>query len=121
MRRQRKGKISPLSAELKAVLRNIGQTERNIHPEIWARWGEIVGAGLARRTIPRHFARGTLTVAVASSAWLQELGYLKHELIERLEQEIGSGVVADIHFVVDVTVARPDQRKRSLQHRGNEL
>jgi hypothetical protein len=106
MRHERKGKISPLSAEVTSVLREIGKKERGIHPEIWARWSDIVGIELANRAIPRSLVRSTLTIAVANSAWLQELSYLKRRLIEQIEQEIGSDVVKEIHFVVDVSLAR---------------
>ncbi len=47
-------------------------------------WRRIVGMGVALRSRPVRFVRGTLWVRVASSAWAQELSLLQSTLVARL-------------------------------------
>lgn len=106
MARKHKGKISKIAADLKPVLRDIGKGQRGVHPEIWARWSEIIGPELSRRAIPVRLERGRLTVAVASSAWMNELSYMKNTLMDRFAEAVGPDVVKEIRFVVDHSIER---------------
>jgi hypothetical protein len=100
-RRRRHGNASPVSETMTSVLKKLGRHQPGIHPEIWSRWSEIVGPELAKRTIPEGFRNKTLILAVRSSAWLQELSFVKPRLLERLAEEIGPGVVTDIRLIQD--------------------
>ena len=86
---RRKGKLTRVSTDLKSVLRAIGKGQPGVHPEIWARWTDIVGANLARRTMPRSLQGKTLFVDVANSTWMQEISFLKPRLIEQLGEAVG--------------------------------
>ena len=103
---QRKGKLTRVSTDLKSVLRAIGKGQPGVHPEIWARWNEIVGANLARRTMPRSLQGKTLFVDVANSAWMQEISFLKPMLIEQLGEAVGENVVREIRLSVNPAMAR---------------
>ncbi len=62
-------------------------------------WQRAVGAGLARHSEPERLADGVLTIRVDSPAWMQELAFLKPELLQRLgEGSNGMPVVRDIRF-----------------------
>ncbi|MCP4605533.1 MAG: DUF721 domain-containing protein [Proteobacteria bacterium] len=113
MRRKRKGEFSRLDAELKSVLRQFGRGQRGVHPEIWARWCEIVGEDLAQRVIPRILIAGTLTVAVANSSWMQQLTYLKPTLLDRFAEEVGPNVVKDIRLTLDYSITHHQGRSRT--------
>jgi hypothetical protein len=101
---KRKGKLTRVGAVLKPVLRAIGKGQPGVHPEIWARWNEIVGEDLARRTIPRNLQGKTLTIAVANSAWMQEMSYLKPTLIEQFGEAVGENVVKEIRLVLSPSI-----------------
>jgi hypothetical protein len=103
-RRSKKGKPSPVSQELTSLVRKLGRGQRGVHPEIWARWRDIVGPELARRVFPRRWNRGVLVVAVSNSAWMQELSFVKATLIEKIVQEVGPGEVLDIQLTLDTTL-----------------
>jgi hypothetical protein len=105
--RKHKGKISPLSAEIAPVLRRLGHGQNQMHPEIWARWASIVGAQLARCTVPRSLRYGTLIVGVKNSSWMHEITYLKMKLLERFTEAVGPGVVKEIRFTVDNSLSLP--------------
>lgn len=100
-KRRRFGKASSVGETMTAVLKKLGRRQSGIHPEIWSRWNEIVGPDLAKRTLPEGLRGKTLILAVKSSAWLQELSFLKLRLLERLAEEVGPGVISDIRMVLD--------------------
>jgi predicted nucleic acid-binding Zn ribbon protein len=63
-------------------------------------WAEWVGARIARHTRAVGFRDGTLIVEVEGSAWMQELGFLKREIIRTLNERVGASVVQDVRFTV---------------------
>ncbi|MFH1130636.1 MAG: DUF721 domain-containing protein, partial [Pseudomonadota bacterium] len=52
------------------------------------RWMELVGERIAARTEPGKLRDKTLTVAVASSAWLNELVFLRNELVQKINGKL---------------------------------
>ena len=108
MVRKHKGRLSKLSTDIKPIVREIGKGQRNIHPEIWARWIDILGKDLSSRAVPNGWKRGKLFIAVASSVWMQELSYLKPALLDKFAEAVGPSVVKEIHLVLDTTIARQD-------------
>ncbi len=64
-------------------------------------WVKIVGPGLAQRSNPERYERGTIWVAVEGSAWAQELRMIKDVILSRLELQAGErGLFLDIRFGV---------------------
>jgi len=63
-------------------------------------WPEVAGERIARHSRATSFRDGTLTVEVDGSAWMHELGFLKRELVLRLDQHAGAGVVRDVRLVL---------------------
>ncbi|MDD5307727.1 MAG: DUF721 domain-containing protein [Deltaproteobacteria bacterium] len=105
-KKPRDRELSNLTVQITATMRELGRGQPGLHPEIWARWREIVGDDVARRSSPRTFRAGVLTIAVASSTWMQELSFLKERLLARLAEEAGPMVVRDLKFVLDRSPAR---------------
>ena len=66
--------------------------EHNLHKQ----WDEIIGEPISSHTRPDTIRFGTLHVLVDSSAWLQQLTFLKPELMRKVESYIGKGVIKDI-------------------------
>lgn len=63
-------------------------------------WPELVGPRVAGHTRAVAFRDGTLHVEVEGSAWMQELGYLKRDLVRRINQQLGIADVRDVRFIV---------------------
>lgn len=119
--RRRRSKATGVAEEMRFVLKKLSAHTPTIHPEIWARWSEIVGVELAKRTCPRALYGKQLLLAVTNSAWMNELSFLKRSMLERLAEEIGPSVVKDIRFVLDpnmrqgTTIVPSPPKKKSLQ------
>ena len=63
-------------------------------------WSETVGPRLARRTRAVEYRDGTLIVEVEGSAWMHEVGFLKRELVERINARLGAAVVREVRLVL---------------------
>jgi len=62
-------------------------------------WAEVVGEQVASHTKAKDVRDGALIVEVSSSAWRNQLFYLKAELIEQINKKIGKKVIHDIMLV----------------------
>jgi predicted nucleic acid-binding Zn ribbon protein len=59
-------------------------------------WNEIVGPEIAARAQPQKLERGRLIVHCDHDVWRTELMYLKPELLKRIAEVMGDGVVKEI-------------------------
>lgn len=82
-----------------STLGRLGLSEQAQRLRIAQHWSAAVGARIADRTLPHAFARGVLTVKVASSAWQNELTFLKEDIIARLNELLGQRLVRDLKVV----------------------
>ena len=58
---------------------------------------EIVGPQLSRVATPSALRSGTLTIRCSSASWAQSINMRELELIDRLTERLGPGVVTRIH------------------------
>lgn len=61
-------------------------------------WPKIVGANISKKTSPIKIVRKTLYLTVATSSWMEELKYLKEEIIIKINDELRNTEVQDIVF-----------------------
>ncbi|MFO7962873.1 MAG: DUF721 domain-containing protein [Desulfobacterales bacterium] len=61
-------------------------------------WPDAVGTLTAKSAVPVAFKGKTLVVNVAGSIWLQELRYVKQDIVESINQGLGDSALEDIHF-----------------------
>jgi predicted nucleic acid-binding Zn ribbon protein len=81
------------------LLQHYGIADRVKEFEAVNCWAEVVGEQVARHTKARDVRDGSLIVEVSSSAWRNELFYLKADLIEQVNKRIGKKIIHDILFV----------------------
>ena len=86
----------PLSGVVQESLAGLGLAERLREAEIWRVWPDVVGAALACRAQPLRIINGTLTVAVSSAPWMQELRFMTSMMKEKLNIRLGAEVVREI-------------------------
>ena len=56
--------------------------------QVLSLWDQVVGKPIADQTQAVKINRGTLTVRVSHSTWMQELQFIKEDLKNRLNREI---------------------------------
>lgn len=91
---------SRLGDELQKYLREKGLDERVEEAAVLPEWGERVGDAIALVTMPLRVSRGTLLVAVRTSAWLMELRMLEHDILRALNHGRERGRIEHIRFVM---------------------
>lgn len=89
---------APLAELLAVVFAGQPVANRLEEAKIWQVWEEAVGRQIAERARPASLRDGVLTLTVASAPWMQQLNFLKKELIVQLNQAIGSELVRDIYL-----------------------
>ena len=65
---------------------------------IWAVWEGAVGAAIAKNAHPEWIKKGKLRVRVLDPIWLQELGFVKETIKEKLNKSLGRKAVETIEF-----------------------
>ena len=86
----------PLSELLVESLQGKVMAERLREADIWRIWPEVVGPVVASRAQPVRIINGTLTVAVSSGPWMQELTFLKAIMQQKLNDRLEGNVVREI-------------------------
>jgi predicted nucleic acid-binding Zn ribbon protein len=89
----------PLAAILPAVFEQLGLARTAEGWRAVSEWPAVAGERIARHTRALSFRDGTLAVEVEGSAWMHELGFLKHELVRNLNRHLGADVVRDVRLV----------------------
>jgi predicted nucleic acid-binding Zn ribbon protein len=66
--------------------------------EIWDIWENLVGEVIATDSKPAVFRKKILIVHVSDSAWIQQLQFLKKDIIKSINDYFGKRMVEDISF-----------------------
>lgn len=88
-----------LGGVLQNLLKNLGLEKRMKEQEVIINWEKIVGNNIAENTKPFKIEGAKLFLKVKSSAWRNELFYLKKELISKLNDSAKQELVKDIIFL----------------------
>lgn len=91
---------TPLADALKTFLEKNDVGERIEEAAVVPEWAERVGPSIAAATTPLRVNRGTLFVAVRSSAWLMELKLMEKEIVRRINLDRERGRIRAIRFVM---------------------
>ncbi|MBI5711404.1 MAG: DUF721 domain-containing protein [Candidatus Eisenbacteria bacterium] len=85
---------------LSRVLQRLGLDEELIGWRAVGEWGHLVGPRVARHTRAVAFRDGVLQVEVEGSAWMHELGFLKRDLVRKINRHLGNPFVREVRFIV---------------------
>jgi hypothetical protein len=109
-RRRRKSKVESV-AEILA--RWLGKRERGGELHLCVlrnRWAEIVGRRVAEKTQPQALRDRILTVAVANSAWLNELSFMRGTILGQIQDLLPLKAVEGIRLVAGTIGPQPSMR-----------
>ncbi|MEW6671433.1 MAG: DUF721 domain-containing protein [Thermodesulfobacteriota bacterium] len=68
--------------------------------QVWNVWNGVVGSTVAENARPAVFKGNLLLVHVSSSPWLQQLQFLKGDIIFRLNQALKQELIKEIKFKI---------------------
>jgi predicted nucleic acid-binding Zn ribbon protein len=84
---------------LKTVLRTCRPADMHL-AGVWKIWDQAVGPAIAENARPQAFKQKLLLVQVSSPVWIQQLRFLKKDLIAKLNQALGEACIEDIKFKI---------------------
>ena len=90
--------MKPAGEPLKQLLSRLRLEEPLMGWKAVTLWRELAGEKVADHTRALRFQRGTLVVEVDHPSWMNELSYLKHQLIDEINRHLGRPVVKAIQF-----------------------
>jgi hypothetical protein len=67
---------------------------------IFNHWEEIVGDGIGSRTKPEKISRDILYISVTNSTWANELSMMSGQLLQKINNYIGSAAIKELRFKV---------------------
>ncbi len=79
-----------------------------------AAWPAAVGERIAVHAAAKSLVRGSLIVEVADAVWQKQLFHLRGQIVARLKQVLGDGIINDVEFRM-ATPRRPPQPAQSLK------
>ncbi|RLB04164.1 MAG: hypothetical protein DRG50_09265 [Deltaproteobacteria bacterium] len=85
---------------------------------VWRIWDQVVGKTIAQQAQPAFFHRGILFVKCSSSAWIQQLQFMKGMILEGLNKRLGKKVVKEIRLQIGVV---PSPSKEAEPLKGKEV
>ena len=96
--REKMGKPAPLGTILQQAMKASRiDVDLDAH-RLWQQWEDVVGTTIAQNARPEAIKGKLLLVNVSSAPWMQQLQFLKPELIEKLNENLGKEVVEEIRF-----------------------
>src|SRR5437879_6467893 len=78
------------------LLKNHGMESRMLECTLQQHWPKIVGAHIGHHTWPESIRHRKLYLVAENSVWLQQLRFLKPELLAKLSSYAGGDAIADI-------------------------
>ena len=92
--------MESLSGVLPRVFKQLGLGDGLLGWRAVREWEQAVGPRVARHARAVAFREGVLHVEVEGSAWMHELGFLKTDLMRKVNRHLGSRRVKNVRFVV---------------------
>ena len=86
----------PLKASLDHVARSLGGPDAASLNDVFGHWADLVGPQLAAHARPLSLSSGVLLVGVTEPAWATQLTYLESDLVGRIRDALGDGIVERI-------------------------
>ena len=87
---------------------------------LWDNWKKIMPKTVSDHTTPVRWNNNVLVVGTTTSTWVQELTYLKPELLDRIKRYQPKLKIKDIYFETGHTIfdntkeARQERKKQQL-------
>lgn len=97
MKTQQKS-IKPIDIALDELVNNLGIKSKLKELDAIINWDTVVGKQISQMTTAMSIIKGVLFVHVSTSTWRNELTLRKKEIINKLNDSIGTGIVKDIKF-----------------------
>lgn len=90
----------PVGPSLDRLVRHLGGSSTSALQQVFGAWPTLVGEQVAAHSRPVRLRDGTLSLLVDQSAWATQLRLLEADLLVRLAERLGAGVVTSLRVRV---------------------
>src|SRR5437870_1492224 len=101
--------LTPLPDLIAGMIKTHGFQSRMVEFSLQQQWGAIVGPHIAGHTYPESIRHRKLFLLAETSVWLQQLLFLKSEILAKITEVMGEDVLTDIVLRVGVVPVRVTQ------------
>jgi len=108
MAASRKKSTPALTGVLPGVVRDHGWDKQLDLHSTFPRWRELLGDDVADHSKPLKVERGVLWIEVENSSWLQQIQYMKLELLELLNEALRLTRYKDLKMVLPKGAWQPE-------------
>lgn len=99
-RKRQSTKPQPIGDVLFAVLKRKGMASKIEENILFKLWPKAVGPQIASKTKPDSLKNGILFVKTVSSVWVQQLHFVKQDILAKFNQLSGKQTIKEIRFLV---------------------
>jgi len=92
--------LQPIGEVLFSVLKKRGMASKIEENILFKLWPKAVGPQIASKTKPDSFKNGILFVKTVSSVWVQQLHFVKQDILDKFNQLSGKQTIKEIRFLV---------------------
>ena len=71
---------------------------------LWEKWSDVVGPEIAKNAQPHGWKRDMLIVKVVHPTWVQELQYIRQDILSKIQKQFPDLKIRAIRFELE----RPD-------------
>jgi hypothetical protein len=107
--KREKTKPRPIGEILGKASRDLRIDENIRRYGLWEKWSNIVGSEIAAHARPHRWQGHVLVVRVEHPAWIQELSYLKPQIMEKIQSAHIQSKLVDMRFEVGTLPKSPEQ------------
>jgi len=79
--------------DLDRVVRSLSGMAAGTTHAVFGRWDDLVGPQIAAHARPLSLDEGRLVIGVDEPGWATQLRYLEHDLVRRIGEVLGPGVI----------------------------
>ncbi|MBM4271105.1 MAG: DUF721 domain-containing protein [Deltaproteobacteria bacterium] len=99
-KRSQSAKLQHLGDILQTILQKHKIFIRSEETHLSDTWNRAVGPQIAAQTRPARIKKNTLFVNVSTSIWMQQLHFLKEEIMEKYNLQSGREPITNIYFSI---------------------
>jgi len=86
-----------------------------------AAWRAAVGKRIASRAVAVSLVRSRLVIEVEDEIWRKNLWTLRGQILRKLDEVFGSGVVTELEFRLGLTRRMPQREERPVRDEADHI
>lgn len=90
----------PIGTIIESLLRRCRPGTGEAFNQVWAVWEKAVGSAIASQARPAAFKNGILVVHATNSVWLQQLQFMRREIISKINDHCDQPLVRELKLKI---------------------